>query len=102
LRKEGLIVLGISRPDGNYLGAPDGETTVNGDDVLLEPVSNWLGYGGQPCCYLLATYVLAMPINWDREQGERPAVPAQTADIFLRILIRRQGTCNWVRGLKMD
>jgi len=35
LRKEGVIVLGISRPDGNYIGAPDGETTINQNDILL-------------------------------------------------------------------
>ena len=35
LRKEGIIVLGINRSDGNYLGAPDGETTIHEDDVLL-------------------------------------------------------------------
>lgn len=35
LRKEGVIVLGINRMDGNYLGAPDGETRINEGDVLL-------------------------------------------------------------------
>jgi K+/H+ antiporter YhaU regulatory subunit KhtT len=35
LREEGVIVLGINRTDGTYLGAPDGQTTINKHDVLL-------------------------------------------------------------------
>lgn len=35
LRKEGAIVLGIHRIDGNYIGAPDGMTKIHNDDVLL-------------------------------------------------------------------
>lgn len=35
LGKEGVIILGINRPDGNYLGAPNGETIIREDDVLL-------------------------------------------------------------------
>lgn len=35
LRKEGIMVLGITRLDGRYIGAPDGETTVRENDVLI-------------------------------------------------------------------
>ena len=36
LRDEGLVVLGVVRSDGSYLGAPDGRTTVRpGDNVVL-------------------------------------------------------------------
>ncbi len=35
LRKEGVVVLGINRSGGNYLGAPDGETSIHADDILL-------------------------------------------------------------------
>ena len=35
LRKEGIIVLGITRAGGRYVGAPDGETTINPNDVLV-------------------------------------------------------------------
>jgi len=35
LRQEGVMVLGVNRVDGNYLGAPDGETRIDKDDVLL-------------------------------------------------------------------
>lgn len=35
LREEGIIVLGITRKDGNYLGAPDGNTRINKHDVLI-------------------------------------------------------------------
>ena len=35
LREEGIIVLGITRKDGNYLGAPDGDTRINKHDVLI-------------------------------------------------------------------
>ena len=35
LRKEGIIVLGITRKDGTYLGAPDGMTKIKKHDVLI-------------------------------------------------------------------
>jgi hypothetical protein len=35
LRDEGILVLGISRSDGVYLGAPDGETKILPGDVLV-------------------------------------------------------------------
>ena len=35
LREEGIIVLGINRKDGNYLGAPDGDTKIEKNDVLI-------------------------------------------------------------------
>jgi len=35
LREEGVIVLGIQRPNGKYLGAPNGSTRVVPGDVLL-------------------------------------------------------------------
>lgn len=35
LRKEGLMVLGITRVDGRYIGAPDGETEIHENDVLI-------------------------------------------------------------------
>jgi hypothetical protein len=35
LKDEGMIVLGISRKDGNFLGTPDGETYIREDDSLI-------------------------------------------------------------------
>lgn len=35
LREEGIVVLGIQRTDGTYLGVPNGETTVNPNDTLI-------------------------------------------------------------------
>ena len=35
LRQEGIIVLGILRPDGAYLGAPRGATFIRPNDVVL-------------------------------------------------------------------
>ena len=35
LRKEGIMVLGITRADGRYMGAPDGGTEINANDVLI-------------------------------------------------------------------
>ncbi len=35
LRAEGVIVLGVHRPDGTYLGVPHGETLIQARDVLL-------------------------------------------------------------------
>lgn len=35
LRSEGVLVLGIHRPDGSYFGVPTGETTIHARDVLL-------------------------------------------------------------------
>lgn len=35
LREEGIVVLGVERPDGTYLGAPDGSTGVCAGDNLL-------------------------------------------------------------------
>jgi len=35
LRQEGIMVLGVTRENGDYLGAPDGETEVMADDVLI-------------------------------------------------------------------
>ena len=35
LREEGLLVLGIERPDGSYLGAPLPSTEIRADDLLL-------------------------------------------------------------------
>jgi hypothetical protein len=35
LRQEGIIVLGILRPDGAYLGAPRGTTFIRPNDVVL-------------------------------------------------------------------
>jgi K+/H+ antiporter YhaU regulatory subunit KhtT len=35
LRQEGILVIGIHRPDGNYIGAPDGSTRIRRHDVLL-------------------------------------------------------------------
>jgi K+/H+ antiporter YhaU regulatory subunit KhtT len=35
LREEGVIVLGINRKNGNYLGAPDGATRVHDGDTLI-------------------------------------------------------------------
>lgn len=34
LTSEGVLVLGIHRGDGNYLGSPNGETVIEVDDVL--------------------------------------------------------------------
>ena len=35
LRKEGVIVLGVDRPDGTYMGAPVAETVIRPGDVLI-------------------------------------------------------------------
>ena len=35
LRREGVIVLGINRGGGRYLGAPDGDTRIEKGDVLI-------------------------------------------------------------------
>jgi K+/H+ antiporter YhaU regulatory subunit KhtT len=35
LRQEGILVIGMYRPDGNYVGAPDGSTAIKRHDVLL-------------------------------------------------------------------
>ena len=35
LRDEGIVVLGIQRPGGNYLGAPDGGTRILPGDTLI-------------------------------------------------------------------
>jgi hypothetical protein len=35
LRAEGVVVLGIEHPDGRYLGAPKGETSIDVGDVLV-------------------------------------------------------------------
>lgn len=35
LRSEGVLVLGITRADGSYVGAPDGDTEVRDGDVLI-------------------------------------------------------------------
>lgn len=35
LREEGIIILGINRPDGTYLGTPTPETTIKPGDLLV-------------------------------------------------------------------
>jgi hypothetical protein len=35
LKEEGIIVLGVNRPNGDYLGVPDGQTIIHKDDTLL-------------------------------------------------------------------
>jgi hypothetical protein len=35
LKEEGIAVLGITRKDGTYVGAPDGDTTILAGDTLL-------------------------------------------------------------------
>ena len=35
LRDEGVVVLGITRADGSWVGAPDGETVLHAGDVLV-------------------------------------------------------------------
>jgi K+/H+ antiporter YhaU regulatory subunit KhtT len=35
LRDEGIVVLGITRTNGNWLGAPDGDTVVHAGDTLV-------------------------------------------------------------------
>lgn len=35
LNREGVIVLGIHRTDGSYVGAPTGETEVEAGDILI-------------------------------------------------------------------
>jgi K+/H+ antiporter YhaU regulatory subunit KhtT len=35
LKEEGVIVLGINREDGNYIGVPDGETKIKPGDILI-------------------------------------------------------------------
>ena len=35
LRREGILVLGIHRPDGTYIGAPKGSTFIRPEDLLI-------------------------------------------------------------------
>lgn len=35
LRNEGIMVLGLTRLDGRYIGAPDGGTAIDANDVLI-------------------------------------------------------------------
>jgi uncharacterized protein with PhoU and TrkA domain len=35
LRREGVIVLGVQRPDGAYVGVPKGDTVIRPEDVLI-------------------------------------------------------------------
>lgn len=35
LRQEGIMVLGVTRLDGRYIGAPDGDTVIHANDVLI-------------------------------------------------------------------
>ena len=35
LRDEGVVVLGIARPDGSYLGVPHGDSEIQPDDTLI-------------------------------------------------------------------
>jgi hypothetical protein len=35
LRDEGILLLGITRPDGTYIGGADGPTTIQADDILI-------------------------------------------------------------------
>jgi uncharacterized transporter YbjL len=35
LRNEGIVVLGITREDGTYIGAPDGSTKVRSNDTMI-------------------------------------------------------------------
>ncbi len=35
LASEGVVVLGINRPDGDFLGIPDGETKIRPGDILI-------------------------------------------------------------------
>ncbi len=35
LREEGIVVLGINRKNGDYIGVPDGETEIKPGDVLI-------------------------------------------------------------------
>lgn len=35
LASEGVVVLGINRPDGEFLGIPDGEAKIRPGDVLI-------------------------------------------------------------------
>jgi uncharacterized protein with PhoU and TrkA domain len=35
LRREGIVVLGVTRKSGRFLGVPDGDTNIKADDVLI-------------------------------------------------------------------
>ena len=35
MRQEGIVVLGITRKNGRFIGAPDGGTDIQADDVLI-------------------------------------------------------------------
>ena len=35
LRQEGIVVLGVTRKSGRFLGVPDGDTNIKADDVLI-------------------------------------------------------------------
>lgn len=46
LRDEGVVLLGITRPDGAYVGAPSGETEIRAGDLLVL-------YGREDCVQAL-------------------------------------------------
>jgi len=35
LRREGIVVLGVTRKNGRFIGVPDGDTIIKADDVLI-------------------------------------------------------------------
>ena len=35
LRQEGIVVLGVTRKNGRFIGVPDGDTNIKADDVLI-------------------------------------------------------------------
>jgi NhaP-type Na+/H+ and K+/H+ antiporter len=61
LRNEGIVVLGVTRGDGRYIGAPDGSTEVLPDDVLIL-------YGRSPALEKLDTR--RKGLTGDREHEE--------------------------------
>lgn len=63
LREEGILVIGIHRPDGNYIGAPDGSTHIKRHDVLLL-------YGRAKVIEQLDQRRAGLNGDWDHEAAE--------------------------------
>lgn len=62
LNSEGVLVLGIERTDGSYIGAPRGTTTLQDGDVLLV-------YGRQPAIAELDERRSGARGNWDHHKA---------------------------------
>lgn len=70
LREEGIMVLGIERTDGSYVGAPHGGTPIHPGDTLLL-------YGRRQALHDLDT----RPAGTTGEQQHADAVDAQSREV---------------------